>query len=83
MCCVLHNKEKKAKPGQSGQRSTDKVQTTERNLGRKRFFVHGRTGPGAHAAPYKMGTACLFRGQSGRGVALTTLPHLEPRLKKE
>jgi hypothetical protein len=42
-----------------------------------------QTGPGAHAASCTMGTGSLSRGQSGRGVALTTQPHLAPRLKKE
>ena len=38
---------------------------------------------GVHTAPYKMGTGSLSRGQSGRGVALTTHLHLTLRLKKE
>jgi hypothetical protein len=40
-----------------------------------RFFPPIQTGPGAHPDFYTMGT--------GRGVALTTHPHLAPKLKKE
>jgi hypothetical protein len=35
-----------------------------------------------HPASYTMGTCSFCRGQSGRGVALTTHPHPAPRLKK-
>jgi hypothetical protein len=48
-----------------------------------RFFAAVQTGPGAHPASYTMGTGSLPRGYSGRGVELTTHPHLVPRLKKE
>ena len=44
-----------------------------------RVFVPVQTGPGAHPASYTIGTG----GLSGRGVALTTHPHLASRLKKE
>ena len=37
----------------------------------------------AHPASYIMGTGSLSRGLSGKGVALVTHHHLEPRLKKE
>jgi hypothetical protein len=50
---------------------------------RERFSAPVQTGPGAHPASYTMGTGSLSRGESGRGVALTTHPHLVPRLKKE
>ena len=42
-----------------------------------------QVGPGAHPASGTMGVMSLPRGQSGRGVALTTHPHIAPRLKKE
>ena len=40
------------------------------------------TGPGAHPASYTTGTGS-FPGVSGRSVAMTTNPHLAPRLKEE
>jgi hypothetical protein len=48
-----------------------------------RFSVPFQTGPNNHPSSYVVGTRCLSRGQSGRGVALTIHPHLAPRLKKE
>ena len=39
--------------------------------------------PGAHPASCTMDTSYFSRGLSSRGVALTTHPHLAPRLKKE
>ena len=47
-----------------------------------RFYALAQTGPGAHPAPPKW-VPGLSRGYSGRGVALTTHPHLLPRLKKQ
>jgi hypothetical protein len=38
-------------------------------------------GPGAHPASSAMGTGALSQGQSDLGLALTTHPHLEPKLK--
>ena len=38
---------------------------------------------GAYPPSYTIGTVFLSQGQSGRGVTLTTHPHLAPRLKKE
>jgi hypothetical protein len=46
------------------------------------FSAPVQTGSGAHPASYAMGTGSLSRGKSGRGVAMTTNPHLAPRLKK-
>ena len=43
---------------------------------RARFFAPVQTGSEAQPASYTMGT-------ESRGVALTTHPHLAPRLKKE
>ena len=40
-------------------------------------------GAEAHPASCTMGTGSLSGDQSGRGVALTTHPHLALRLKKE
>ena len=48
-----------------------------------RFSAPVQTGLGAHPASCTMGTGSLFRGLSGRGVALTTHHRLAPRLKKE
>jgi hypothetical protein len=48
-----------------------------------RFFAAVKTGSGTHLASYTMGTESLTRGESGRGVELTTHPHLVPGLKKE
>jgi hypothetical protein len=47
-----------------------------------KFSAPVQTGPGDHPASYIKGTGS-FLGQSGRGVALATHPHLAPRLKKE
>ena len=47
-----------------------------------RFSSPVQTGPGADPASYTRGTES-FRGISGRGVVLTTHPHLALRLKKE
>jgi hypothetical protein len=49
-----------------------------------RFSAPVQTGPVAHPASYTMGTGS-FPGvkRAGRGVALTTHPHLAPGLKKE
>ena len=48
-------------------------------------FPHSFPGPGAHPASCRMGTRSLtgLGGGSGQGVALTTHPHLVPRLNKE
>jgi hypothetical protein len=40
-------------------------------------------GPEVHPASHKFGNEALYRGLSGRGVALTTHPHLSPILEKE
>ena len=45
------------------------------------FFVPRQTGPGAHAASCELDTGS-FPGESGRGMALSTHPHLASRLKK-
>jgi hypothetical protein len=50
---------------------------------RARFSARVQTGTGTHPASYTMGTVSPSRGESGRGVASTTHPHLAPRLKKE
>ena len=47
-----------------------------------RFPASVQTGPGAHPASYTMVTGS-FLGISSHGVALTTHPHLAPRLKEE
>jgi len=47
-----------------------------------RFSAPIWTTLGAHPASYTMGTR-YFLGVNGWGVALTTHPHLAPRLKKE
>jgi len=39
-----------------------------------RFSAPVQTSPGAHPASYTMGTGSLSRGQSSRGVVLTTQP---------
>ena len=51
---------------------------------RARFSAPVQTDPGAHPASYTMCTGS-FLGvkRPGRGVALTTHPHLAPKLKKE
>jgi hypothetical protein len=48
-----------------------------------KFSAPLQTDTGVHPASYAMGTTSLSRVQSDRGVALTTHPHLAPRLKKE
>jgi len=47
-----------------------------------RFSVPIQTGPEAHPAPVQW-VPGVTRGWSGQDVALTTHPHLEPRLKEE
>jgi hypothetical protein len=42
-----------------------------------------QTGPAAHPASCTTGNWFQSQGQSGRGIALNTHPHLAPRLKKE
>ena len=44
-----------------------------------RFSAPVQTGPGAHPASYTMGTGSFPGVKSGRGVALTTYPHVERR----
>ena len=46
-----------------------------------RFSSHNQTVPEAHPASCTMGTGSLYRGENGRGVALTSHPYLAPRLK--
>ena len=53
------------------------------NAGGARISAPVQTGPGVHTDSCKIGTGSLPRGTSGRGVALTTHPHLQPRLKKD
>jgi len=47
-----------------------------------RFSAPVQTSLGSHPTSYTMGTGSLL-GVIGRGVALTTHPHLVLRLKKE
>jgi hypothetical protein len=42
-----------------------------------------QTGLGSHPASYTMGTWSFPEVYTGRGVALTTHPHIAPRLRKE
>jgi hypothetical protein len=48
-----------------------------------RFSAPVQTGPAARPASCTMGAEPLSRVKSGRGLVLTTHPHLAPRLKKE
>ena len=48
-----------------------------------KFFVPFQNDPGTHPASCRMGVPSLSREKSERGVALTTHPHLAPRLKKQ
>jgi len=48
-----------------------------------RFSAPVQTSPEAHRAYCKMGTGSPSQGQNSWGMALTTHPHPEPRLKKE
>ena len=47
-----------------------------------RFAAPVQTESWVHPSFYKMGTGSLSRGQSGRGVALTTDPNVALMLKK-
>jgi len=51
--------------------------------GGARFSEPVQTDSVVHPASYMMGTASFPGVRGGRGVALTTHPHLAPRLKKE
>jgi len=42
-----------------------------------------QTGPGVHPASCKMSTGSLSRKERGRGVALSTHPHIPPRLRRK
>jgi hypothetical protein len=49
-----------------------------------KFSAPVNTSPMAHpASSYIADNGSVSQGKSGRGVALTTLSHLAPRLKKE
>jgi hypothetical protein len=49
----------------------------------RRFSTPEQTGTVVHPASYTLGTGSFPGVRCGRGVALTTHPHLQPRLKKE
>ena len=73
---------------QNTETNTNKVKTEHKRIQykkpvRARFSAPVQTGPGAHPASFAIGVWSLYRGRSGRGVVLTTHPHLEPRLKKD
>ena len=51
--------------------------------GGARFSLTVQTGPLAHPAFYAMGTGSFPGVKYGRGMALTTHPHLAPKLRKE
>jgi hypothetical protein len=80
--CVLYSKVQKAKPGRSGQRRTEKVETKKVPVG-ARFSTPMQKGPGAYPAFSSTVKGSLSRGLNNRDVALTTHPHLAPRVKKE
>jgi len=66
--------------------STNSEVSRDRISVRATFSAPVQTGPGAHlpSCRPKMGNKFLFWGRGGeRGMALTTHPHLVPRLKKE
>ena len=46
------------------------------------FRSPDQTGRGAHSTSWTMGTGSVFRGYSGWVIALTTHPHLVPRLRR-
>jgi hypothetical protein len=69
LCCTVRTKGQK--PGQSGQRSSDKVQTENKTKSwwGARFSAPVQTDPGAHPASYTMGTGSLSRVYAlGHGV---------------
>ena len=78
LCCLLHSVDKRQKPGQPAQLSTDEVQRENKKKSRlrARFSAPIQTGCGAHSASSTIGTGSLSRRQSGRDVALTTHPDL-------
>ena len=55
----------------------------ESRWGGARFSAPLQSGHGAHLASCTLGAGCLSKGESGKGVALTTHPYLAPRLRKE
>jgi hypothetical protein len=50
---------------------------------RARFYAPVQTGPGGHAVSYRRVPGLVPGGKSGRGVALTTYPHITPRLEEK
>jgi len=56
---------------------------SERGGGGGEVSVPAQNGPAAHPASCTTDTGSLSQGQSGRGMALSTHPHLAPSLKKE
>ena len=62
LLCELYSKGQKAQPGQSGQRSTDEVERTEKIPVGAKLLAPFQTDPGAHSAFYMMVTGCLSWG---------------------
>ena len=63
-----------AKTAQSVQRFAMYWTVRGSNLGEDEIFRNVQTSPEAHPAPYIMDTGAPSRDQSGRDVALTTIP---------
>jgi len=62
--------------------STNSEVSGDRISVRATFSAPVQTGPGAHPPSRRMGNRSLFWGRGGeRGMALTTHPHLLPRVK--
>ena len=82
----LHNyhHELETAMAQSVQRLATGWKVRGRNPGGGRHFPPPpRPATGVHPAFYKTGTRVFPGGKSGRGVVLTTHPHLGPMLKKQ
>ena len=86
MCCTVKTKIEGRTVRTKKQIRKNTKREREKEFGitvEARFSAPVQTVPGTHPDYYKMGAGPVSPGRNVRGVALTTYPHLAPRLKKE